>query len=486
MSASETTPLLPPSPSPSPSSPTDKEKNNRFVFYVCLIILFIINGGISVSVPPTTSILQDLLCERHYAQRGLTLAGTDELDCKIEPVQSSLSMLRGVVGLLMLLPGLLLGVAYAALAERWGVKRVLLLSATGIIVSEVWFNLVCWFGRVLPLQLIYLSPVAFLVGGGPAVGGPLLFVLVADNSPAKLRPTRFFLMEAAAYSGPVLGYMAGSAIMNEHLWASVVLGPGLVFSSFFLVLLFHNDCPDGRKAHADAGSDPAPAPEAKSILYTIRTATAVFQRQSGLVLILLGIVLRGLGDCVMELLIIYASGVFDWSFAQSGYLVSLQNAAHLAVLLILPVIDRLLARSQRQAQQIEPEFTEPSTRLAKHFSLARGSVLLSAIGSAGMALFRSPFLFIISLILYNLGSGYNQSIRSILTLSTPEKHRAITYSMMGIMEAAGTLVGAPFWPLMYQIGLKGGGFWVGLPFYVTAGLMAGVWMTLYVARVHTV
>jgi MFS family permease len=97
-----------------------------------------------------------------------------------------------------------------------------------------------------------------------------------------------------------------------------------------------------------------------------------------------------------------------------------------------------------------------------------------------------PSLTTTGVVLYGLGSGYNQSIRSILTLSTPEEHRAITYSVMGIMEATGTLVGAPFWPLMYQIGLKGNGYWVGLPFVVTAGLMAGVWVTLYVARVHAV
>jgi hypothetical protein len=110
--------------------------------------------------------------------------------------------------------------------------------------------------------------------------------------------------------------MASSAIMNKHLWASVVLGPCLVFSTFFLVLLFPNDCPVGGKAHPNAGPDPAPAPEAKSTLHTIRTAMALFKGQSGLVLILLGFVLRCLGDGVMALLIIYASQVFDWSFSQ--------------------------------------------------------------------------------------------------------------------------------------------------------------------------
>ncbi|KAL6233931.1 hypothetical protein BDW75DRAFT_231562 [Aspergillus navahoensis] len=447
-------PLLPPSPLPV------KGENNKHVFYVCLIILSIINGGASMAVPPATSVLQDLLCERHYAQQGLTLTEINELDCKIEPVQSSLSILRGILGLLMLLPGLVLGVPYAALAERWGVKRVLLLSLVGIVLREVLFDLVLWLGREWPLQLAYLTPSAYLVGGGPAVAGP---------------PTRFFSMEASSYSGIVLGYMASSAIMNEHLWASVVLGTALIFASSFLALLFPDERPVLDKADANGEPDSAPTPalEAKSTLHTIRTAMVIFQEQGGLVIILLGYILWSLGNSAMVLLIIYASQVFGWSFSQSGYLLSLQNAIHLAVLLILPAVDRLLARAPGRERHPEIETTEPETGLSKHFSLARRSALLSAIGSTGMALARSPFLFIPSLIIYGLGSGYSQSIRSILTLSTPEEHRAITYSVLGIVEAVGILVGAPFWPLMYQIGLKVGedGFWVGLPFVITAGLM---------------
>ncbi|KAL4977122.1 hypothetical protein BDW66DRAFT_166044 [Aspergillus desertorum] len=470
MSASETTPLLPPS--SSPSSPTKREKNNKHVFYVCLITIFIIDGGTSMSVPPTTSILQDLLCERHYAQQGLILAETNQPDCKIEPVQSSLSMLRGIVGVLTLLPGLLLGVPYAALAERWGAKRVLLLAVVGIVLCEVWFDLVCWFGRDWPLQLVYLGPVAYLVGGGPAVGAPLL-------------PTRFFLMEAAAYSGTVLGYMASSAIMVEHLWAAVALGLGLDFASFFLALLLPDERPAVDKTSADAEREPAPASKAKSTLCRIRTAMVLFKERGNLLVILLGYMLRCLGNSVLMLLIIYASQAFDWSYSQSGYLLSLQNAIHLVVLLLLPAVDRLLARSPGRGRQTDLESTEPEAGLSKHFSLARGSALLSAIGSAGMALARSPFLFAISLILYGFGSGYNQSIRSILTLSTPEEHRAITYFVLGLLEAAGTLVGALFWPLTYQIGLKMGvdGFWAGLPFVITAGLMGAVWVTMYVGRV---
>ncbi|KAL4994581.1 major facilitator superfamily domain-containing protein [Aspergillus recurvatus] len=319
--------------------------------------------------------------------------------------------------------------------------------------------------------------------GGNAVGSSS----TRNRPPADdCRPTRFFFMEAAAYSGTVLGYMAGSAIMNEHLWAAVVLGLGLVFASFFLVLLFPNERPLADRADAGGEPESASAPEAKSTLYTIRTAMVLFQEQAGLVVILLGFVIRCLGNSVMTLLIIYVSQAFDWSFSQSGYLVSLQNAIHLAVLLLLPAVSRPL--NQMREDERGSESTESETGLTKHFSLARKSALLSATGSAGMALSRSPFFFIISLIVYGLGSGYDQSIRSILTLSTPEEHRAITYSVLGIMQAAGTLVGVLFWPLMYQIGLKLGedGFWLGLPFVITAGLMGAVWVTLYFGRVHAV
>ncbi|RDW93045.1 MFS transporter [Aspergillus mulundensis] len=483
-STSETTPLLPPSPPPSKVN----EKNNKHVFYTCLLTLFVINSGASMSIPPTTSILQDLLCERHYAAESHGTLSVADLDCKIEPVQSSLSMLRGMLGLMTLLPGLFLGVPYAALAERWGVKRVLLLCVTGIVLGETWTDLVCWGGTVWkwPLQLMYLAPVAYFIGGGPAVGGPLLFVLVADHSPVELRATRFFLMEAGSYSGTVLGFMASSAIMDAHLWGAVVMGWALVVTSFFLTLLFQQDRAVVRDSE-DQGDDhvaATPAPEAKSTLATVRTAMGLFREQTGLLVLLFGFVLRYLGDEVMVLLIIYAAQAFGWSFSESGYLVSLQNATHLAVLLLLPAVSRLLTRTQTREQR------ESETGLSKHFALARGSALFAAVGSAGMALSRSPVFFVISLILYGLSSGYSQSIRSILTLATPEEHRAITYSVLGIMEAAGALIGAPFWPLMYQVGLRmgarGSGFWVGLPFVISAVLMGIVWVSVYVGRVRAV
>lgn len=118
--------------------------HTRCTFYVALIVLFLVNAGTAIAVPPTTSVLQDIICQKYYArQTGTLLASVHERDCKAEPIQTVLTMVKGLVGLLLLLPGVALGVPYATLAERWGVKRVLLLSISGIFLGELWFDLVC-------------------------------------------------------------------------------------------------------------------------------------------------------------------------------------------------------------------------------------------------------------------------------------------------------------------------------------------------------
>ncbi|KAJ5175001.1 uncharacterized protein N7482_000878 [Penicillium canariense] len=361
----------------------------KYTFYVALIVLFLINAGTAIAVPPTTSVLQDVICERYYArQTGTLLASVSERDCKAEPIQTSLAMVKGLAGM--------------------------------------------------------------------DKSGP---------------PSRCFLLEAAAYSGSVFGYLASSTIMDNSLWTPVCLGLGLIFTSFCLVLPVPEQRPLAAESDQQEVNQPLSTNDApKSIQRTLRPVMILLKEQSSLVVLLLGLLLRSLGVSVMSLLIIYASQVFNWSFSRSGYLVSLDSTTHLVVLLLLPTVDRLLLSRRGPAE------------VSTHFALARSSVLLSALGCAGMAVSSSPSLLAISILLYGLGGGYGQSLRYILTVSTPEEHRAITYSVYAIMETLGTLVGSLLWPLVYQIGLNLAGPWVGLPFVTSAGLFGVVFLTLAVGR----
>jgi len=71
-------------------------------FYLSLALIFLLQAGVSASVAPTTSILEDLICQRYYGD-GHYASG--EVSCKAEPVQTELAMLKGMTSLFMLLPG---------------------------------------------------------------------------------------------------------------------------------------------------------------------------------------------------------------------------------------------------------------------------------------------------------------------------------------------------------------------------------------------
>ncbi|KAJ5199435.1 hypothetical protein N7491_000007 [Penicillium cf. griseofulvum] len=445
------------------------ENTNNVSFYSALAIFFLANAGLGAAVPPTTSILQDIICASHYATQPQGV----EIDCQAGPIQAKLTMVKGLASLLLLLPGVVLGIPYGTLAKHWGPKKVLVLSITGILFAELWFGLVCWYGQTWPVELVYGSFVFYLIGGGPGIGGSMLFVLVANASPLDRRASRFFLLEASGYTGSVVGYMGSSAIMDKTVWTPIILGLGSVFMAFSLTLImpenFSSDSNLEQSQATELTSDSTDTKE-ESVLSWLRTSAVFLKQQPHILVTLFGYLLRSLGTSVMRLLITYVPKRFHMSFSQSAYFVSLDSTTHLAVLLILPVVNRFLINSRRPAS------------VTTDLKFARGSILLSALGSAGMALASSPIPFAISIALYGLGGGYSQSIRAILTATTPSEHRSIIYSVMGMMETLGTLLGAPLWPLMYQFGLELAGPWVALPFLATAVLFGIVLITLLAGK----
>ncbi|KAL4967243.1 uncharacterized protein BDV14DRAFT_198345 [Aspergillus stella-maris] len=266
---------------------------------------------------------------------------------------SDKSTFRHVVLVLFLINA---GTSVAALAQQWSLRRVLLLSICGIFLGELWFDLVCWYGKVWPIQLVYSSPVWYLIGGGPSVGASLLFVLVANTSPARRRPSQFFLLEASAYSGSVLGYLASSATMDKTLWGSISIGLNCIAASLWLVV----DVSDQRNTDAQLAAQADESP--KSTDTTLHAAMLFSQRRGRLALLLFGLLLRSLGVSVMRLLAIYTSQVFDWPFSRSGYFASLDSTTHLLILVLLPTVDRFLVSGGRSPAEI-----------SKAFALARGS-----------------------------------------------------------------------------------------------------------------
>ena len=185
----------------------------------------------------------------------------------------------------------------------------------------------------------------------------------------------------------------------------------------------------------------------------------------------------------------FFSSICRFDFEKAAYILSLDSAIHLAVLLLLPVVSTVLLT----------RYSMPN--LVKDIWLARISNLFFMLGCVGIAFSLSPPTVILGLLLQastqsvwtvtdhllgiivcGFGAGYGSATRGLLTSVVARQHRALLYSIMSVLDISGTLIGAPLWPAVWQIELKASGLWIGLPFAVAACLFAVVSLMIEASR----
>lgn len=87
-----------------------------------------------------------------------------------------------------------------------------------------------------------------------------------------------------------------------------------------------------------------------------------------------------------------------------------------------------------------------------------------------------------------LGTGFGAAIRAFLTSLVPKHETAVLYTLISVFGALGALTGGPFLQYLLSIGIRVGGWIMGLPFFFASGLYIicgiGIW-TLRVPRPMT-
>lgn len=84
---------------------------------------------------------------------------------------------------------------------------------------------------------------------------------------------------------------------------------------------------------------------------------------------------------------------------------------------------------------------------------------------------------------YTLGTGFSASVRSIVTLMVVPEHVPQLYTYIALSDTVGGLVAGPFLSLTFHFGLALGGAWLGLPFLVSASLLAMVSVLVFIVRI---
>lgn len=130
------------------------------------------------------------------------------------------------------------------------------------------------------------------------------------------------------------------------------------------------------------------------------------------------------------------------------------------VLFILPFISQVLLRAR-----VSP--------LAKDLLLARCCIVVTVIGTFGIALAATPAVLFAFLPLFAFLEGFNASVKSLLAQLAGSDRTAILFTAVGVLENVGILLAGPAIAGTFSVGLRWGEQWYGLAFMV-AGLMFSV------------
>jgi MFS family permease len=114
--------------------------------------------------------------------------------------------------------------------------------------------------------------------------------------------------------------------------------------------------------------------------------------------------------------------------------------------------------------------------------LARASIVIFIVGSLFTALAPVPWLFVIAMVITNIGVGVSSLCRALLN-AVVEPHTVATLNTtMSTMETLVGFLGAPVMGWLLSRGMELGGVWMGLPYLATTLLGVAVMTALAVVR----
>jgi hypothetical protein len=163
----------------------------------------------------------------------------------------------------------------------------------------------------------------------------------------------------------------------------------------------------------------------------------------------------------------YISIRYSWTLAQSNFLVACRPTVSIPLFLFgLPYLKSHVLSPRRSATE-------------KDLWLARGSILCLTIGTLGIGLSPSLATMIPSMIIQTSGSGFLFLVRSIITTLVERDETARLFTAIEIIQSLGNVIASLTITTVFQVGLRLGGFWIGLAWMMTSSLFCLVGVAIW-------
>jgi hypothetical protein len=190
---------------------------------------------------------------------------------------------------------------------------------------------------------------------------------------------------------------------------------------------------------------------------SVKHHTAFIRTNANTFCIVLAFLIASAGKQTLRLMIQYVSKRFSWSIARASLLTTLKGIITLvALLLFLPRLSVFLSRHM--------------SPLTKVFRISQGSAWLLALGTTLMAVASNPAIFIPGVCIFALGCGFYAAIRSLATGLVTPNQVGVLNTTLALAQSTKMIIAGPISASAFRRGIELGGFWLGLPCRVCAGL----------------
>ncbi|CRL22149.1 Siderophore transporter, RhtX/FptX family [Penicillium camemberti] len=410
-------------------------------FIFCLVILLELEE--SVQRVPTIRLLENAICQRLHRSTDPT-SPIDEKMCKGNPVQVQLAYYRGLLSFFDSLPLILFGSVIGNIADCYGRRITFALAVFGTLCSMGWIYMTCSLWDILPVEVVWLSSLFRLIGGGPAIAIAICLTMVSDLSEESNRSKGFYRVYSAVlitdFIGPLITYRS----LQYSLWLPyVVCGVSLLLT---FPILYHMPETLPERASQERGMS--------ALNFSGIKVYLKFLADYRIVIGIATVFLAQFRANLIEILLPYVSVRFDIELGKVATLLSVVSAVNiLAFLIALPAISTALEK--RAGWSITDI----------NICVARASSFLLGLGAATLAVAPTLSLVIIALIVYALGFGVRLSILAVLTSYIPiASDTAKLYTLVATTDAIAHLIASPMLQFTWSRALKIGGRWLALPF----------------------
>jgi MFS family permease len=437
-------------------------------------------GGIVV---PKLNLILDLICNDYYASHD-DPSNTDPISgpmdpgnqfdrCRTDDISSRTSLFLLYGSLFSGFLSAIMSPKLGALSDRYGRKKILVLTAIGVFVGEILTILAAKYPETVDVNWILVGYAIDGLCGSFILGMAIAHSYATDCTPPQKRNVAFGYFHACLFTGIAVGpVLAGYAIKKREpivgkteavlLIFYIALACHLIFIAFLLFLipesLSKGRQEAAREKHRQELEALGPASdwinqlrslnliEPLKILYPKGPSSSRALRINLLLLAATDTIMFSVAMGAMGVITIYVRQQFGWQDWESSKYISIVSACRVvSLLVVLPLITRLVRGKEGTRNQANSG--------SDRFDLAiiRIAILFDMIGYLGFSLAPDGSLFLLSGAVASFGSMGSPTLGSALTKHVPPDRVGQLLGATGLLHALARIIGPTVFNGIYSI-----------------------------------